>query len=136
MKLIAVMCFCLLVMPLHSAEEVVFPTMEQQQRYEQLIGELRCLVCQNQTIADSNAGLAVDLRRQVAEQVRAGKSNREIKNYLTERYGDFVLYKPRIKPETLLLWFGPGLIFLAALGVLVGIIRNRRRQLDHEEGVS
>lgn len=136
MKIIFALLASLLIMPLHAAEEVVFFTAEQQQRYEQLIDELRCLVCQNQTIADSNAGLAVDLRRQVAEQVRAGKTNVEIKDYLTERYGDFVLYKPRVKPETMLLWFGPVLIFLIALGVLVGIVRNRRRQLDHEEGVS
>lgn len=136
MKIIFALLASLLIMPLHAAEEVVFSTAEQQQRYEQLIDELRCLVCQNQTIADSNAGLAVDLRRQVAEQVRAGKTNVEIKDYLTERYGDFVLYKPRVKPETMLLWFGPVLIFLIALGVLVGIVRNRRRQLDHEEGVS
>lgn len=136
MKIIFALLASLLITPLHAAEEVVFSTAEQQQRYEQLIDELRCLVCQNQTIADSNAGLAVDLRRQVAEQVRAGKTNVEIKDYLTERYGDFVLYKPRVKPETMLLWFGPVLIFLIALGVLVGIVRNRRRQLDHEEGVS
>lgn len=136
MKIIFALLASLLIMPLHAAEEVVFSTAEQQQRYEQLIDELRCLVCQNQTIADSNAGLAVDLRRQVAEQVRAGKTNVEIKDYLTERYGDFVLYKPRVKPETMLLWFGPVLIFLIALGVLVGIVRNRRRQLDREEGVS
>ena len=88
--------------------------------------QLRCLVCQNQSVAESNAGLAVDLRNQVREQVAAGKSDREIIDFMTTRYGDFVLYKPPVKGTTLLLWFGPGLLLL--VGGLVGwrILRGRR----------
>lgn len=88
--------------------------------------QLRCLVCQNQSVAESNAGLAVDLRNQVREQVVAGKSDREIIDFMTSRYGDFVLYKPPVKGTTLLLWFGPGLLLL--VGGLVGwrILRGRR----------
>ena len=88
--------------------------------------QLRCLVCQNQSVAESNAGLAVDLRNQVREQVVAGKSDREIIDFMTTRYGDFVLYKPPVKGTTLLLWFGPGLLLL--VGGLVGwrILRGRR----------
>lgn len=87
----------------------------QEARYHQLINELRCLVCQNQTIAESNAPLAVDLRGQVTKQLAEGRSNAEITAYLTERYGDFVLYRPPFKATTALLWAGPFLLLLAAL---------------------
>ena len=84
-------------------------------RYHQLINELRCLVCQNQTIAESNAPLAVDLREQVKKQLAEGKSNTEITSYLTARYGDFVLYRPPFKANTLLLWAGPFVLLSGAL---------------------
>lgn len=87
----------------------------QDTRYHQLINELRCLVCQNQTIAESNAPLALDLREQVRKQLSEGKSNAEISRYLTDRYGDFVLYRPPFKASTALLWLGPFLLLLAAL---------------------
>ena len=87
----------------------------QDTRYHQLINELRCLVCQNQTIAESNAPLAVDLREQVKKQLAEGKSNTEITSYLTARYGDFVLYRPPFQASTLLLWAGPFLLLLGAL---------------------
>lgn len=80
---------------------------EQEERYRSLISELRCLVCQNQTIADSSAPLAVDLRGQVQTQLAAGRSEDEIRSYLTDRYGDFVLYKPPLRLRTLALWIGP-----------------------------
>ena len=80
------------------------------QRVVEVSEQLRCLVCQNQSIADSNAELAVDLRNQVIEQVKAGKTNKEIVDYMVERYGDFVLYKPPFKANTVILWLGPGLI--------------------------
>ncbi|OGB01768.1 MAG: cytochrome C biogenesis protein [Burkholderiales bacterium RIFCSPHIGHO2_12_FULL_69_20] len=89
--------------------------------------ELRCLVCQNQTIADSNAGLAVDLRNQVREMLRAGKSEREIVDYMTARYGDFVLYRPPVKNTTALLWFGPPLLLGAGLVTLWLVLRRRSR---------
>jgi cytochrome c-type biogenesis protein CcmH len=89
--------------------------------------ELRCLVCQNQTIADSNADLAVDLRNQVRQMLREGKSQREIIDYMTARYGDFVLYRPPVKGTTMLLWFGPVLALFAGVTVLVLVLRRRSK---------
>jgi cytochrome c-type biogenesis protein CcmH len=97
---------------------------EAQQRYQRLINELRCLVCQNQSIAESNAPLAVDLREQVALQLAAGRSDGEIRRYLTDRYGDFVLYKPPLRARTLLLWAGPALLLV--LGLLIALRQTRR----------
>ena len=96
-------------------------------RMQAITLELRCLVCQNQTIADSNADLAVDLREQVREMLRQGKSNREIIDYMTARYGDFVLYRPPVKGTTALLWFGPGVLLLGGLVVLWMVLRRRSR---------
>jgi cytochrome c-type biogenesis protein CcmH len=93
-------------------------------RVQALSHQLRCVVCQNQTLADSQADLAVDLRRQMREQMRAGASDAAVKDYLVQRYGDFVLYRPPLKPSTWLLWFGP-LLLLAV--VVVAIARKRRR---------
>jgi cytochrome c-type biogenesis protein CcmH len=98
----------------------------EQQRLRQLEEKLRCLVCQNQTLADSNAELAGDLRREVADQVKAGKSDEQIIEYLVQRYGDFVLYDPPFKLRTLLLWIGPFALFAFAAGVLVLVLRRRR----------
>ena len=94
-------------------------------RLKNLALELRCLVCQNQTIADSNADLAVDLRREVRAQIVKGRSDAEIKQYLVERYGDFVLYKPPVQANTSLLWFGP--FGLLAVGFAVWWLFIRRR---------
>ena len=96
-----------------------------QARYEGITKELRCLVCQNETIADSNATLAVDLRREVHEMIAAGKSDQEIKDFMLARYGDFVLYNPPIKSTTVMLWYGP--FALLELGVLIAVITVRRR---------
>jgi len=96
-----------------------------EKRVMALAEELRCLVCQNQTLADSNADLALDLRRQIREQLKAGRSERQVIDYLVDRYGDFVLYRPPLKATTVLLWFGPFL--LLALGALV-LVRRVRRQ--------
>lgn len=98
---------------------------EAQGRYQRLVNELRCLVCQNQSIAESNAPLAVDLREQVARQLAEGRSDGEIRNYLTARYGDFVLYKPPLRARTLLLWAGPAL--LLGLGLAIAWRQTRRR---------
>ena len=95
-------------------------------RIRQLEEKLRCLVCQNQTLADSNAELAGDLRKQVREQIAAGRSDEEIVDYLVQRYGDFVLYEPRFKATTVLLWVGPFALLLGAAGVLVLTLRRRR----------
>jgi cytochrome c-type biogenesis protein CcmH len=96
-------------------------------RMVRITSELRCLVCQNQTIADSNAALAVDLRREARELLRQGKSDADVIDYMTARYGDFVLYRPPLKATTVLLWFGPFL--LLALGAFV-LVRRVRRQRD------
>ena len=95
-----------------------------EKRVQQLSHELRCLVCQNQTLADSNAPLAVDLRNQVREQLKSGKSERDVVDFLVARYGDFVLYRPPLKASTVLLWAGPFL--LLALGIVLLVRRLRR----------
>jgi len=95
-------------------------------RIRQLEEKLRCLVCQNQSLADSNAELAGDLRKQVRDQVAAGRSDDEIIGYLVQRYGDFVLYEPPFKATTALLWIGPFLLFAAAAGFLIAAVRRRR----------
>jgi cytochrome c-type biogenesis protein CcmH len=95
-------------------------------RIRHLEERLRCLVCQNQTLADSNAELAGDLRRQVREQVAAGKTDEQIVDYLVQRYGDFVLYSPPFKATTVLLWVGPFLLLAVGAGVLVVVLRRRR----------
>jgi cytochrome c-type biogenesis protein CcmH len=103
-----------------------------EQRMRNLTEQLRCLVCQNETLADSRADLAEDLRKQIREQMKAGKSDKEIIAYLTDRYGDFVLYKPPVKATTYLLWFGP-FVFLIGGTVLLYRFVKRRRELIHEE---
>ncbi|HET9046981.1 MAG TPA: cytochrome c-type biogenesis protein [Casimicrobiaceae bacterium] len=95
-------------------------------RLKKLESELRCLVCQNQTLADSDASLAGDLRREVRTLAVAGKTDAEIKDYLVARYGDFVLYSPPVKTLTWLLWFGPLLLLIAGGGIWLAIVRRRR----------
>jgi cytochrome c-type biogenesis protein CcmH len=95
-----------------------------------LAEKLRCLVCQNQTLAESNADLAVDLRREVKEQIKAGKSDAQIMDYLVQRYGDFVLYQPPFKPITVLLWVGPFLLLVIALGALFRRLARRRKAAE------
>lgn len=103
----------------------------QQARYERLTSELRCLVCQNQTIADSNAELAQDLRRQTRNMIRDGKTDAEITQFMTERYGDFVLYRPPLKPTTWLLWGAPVILLLfGAIAAVIVISRKSREGSD------
>lgn len=92
--------------------------------------ELRCLVCQNQTIADSHADLAVDLRRQVREMLQNGQSEQQVIDYMTARYGDFVLYRPPFKALTALLWIGPAVMVVVGLGTLFVVLRRRSRLAD------
>jgi len=99
-----------------------------EKRYHTLVTELRCLVCQNQTIADSNADLAKDLRREVHDMLVAGKTDDEIKDFMLERYGDFVLYKPPVRSSTVPLWLGPFILLAIGLVVVVVIIRRRTSQ--------
>ena len=97
-----------------------------EERVMKLSKELRCLVCQNETLADSRADLAEDLRNQIREQMKAGKSDKEIVAYLTDRYGKFILYNPPIDPTTYLLWFGPFVLLLAGLFLLFRYVKQRR----------
>lgn len=104
-------------------------------RVKELSQQLRCLVCQNETLADSQADLATDLKRQIREQMKAGKSDKEILVFLTDRYGDFVLYRPPVKATTYLLWFGPFILLGGGLFALFRYIKYRGEQI-HEEPLS
>ena len=99
-------------------------------RYKHLIVELRCLVCQNQSLADSDAGLAHDLRREVWELMDQGQSDAQIAEFLVTRYGDFVLYNPPVKPSTYILWYGPFVLLAIGLLVLVRTLKRRGKQTD------
>lgn len=115
-------------MPVYAAVEVhEFDDPAQEARYKKLIAELRCLVCQNQNLADSNAELALDLRNKTYEMIRAGQSDEEIIGYMVQRYGDFVLYRPPLRTSTVLLWIGPFIIMGVGVAVLFNVIRRRRR---------
>ncbi len=115
-----------------SIETYTFKTAEQEALYKELIKELRCLVCQNQDIADSNAELAKDLRRQTYEMISKGSTRDDVVNYMVARYGDFVLYRPPFKMKTLLLWVGPPLFLLLSLFFLVKFLRNRPKTAEIE----
>ena len=104
---------------------------EQEARYNKLIAELRCLVCQNQNLADSNAELAVDLRRKTYEMVKQDKSEGEIVDFMVDRYGEFVLYRPRLSNSTLLLWAGPFIILMIGISLLIRTVRRRRAGQDN-----
>ena len=107
--------------------EPAFADAALQGRYEHMIRELRCVQCQNATIADSPVGLAADLRREVREMIGAGKSDRDIKGFMTERYGDFVLYDPPLTARTYLLWAAPALLVLITISVAWRVILRRSR---------
>jgi cytochrome c-type biogenesis protein CcmH len=115
-----------------AAPAAADPVLEK--RVMALAEELRCLVCQNQTLAESNAPLAEDLRTQVREKMRQGKSDREVIDFLVERYGDFVLYRPPLKATTILLWFGP--LLLLAVGFAALLRRVQRRRAAEETQIS
>jgi cytochrome c-type biogenesis protein CcmH len=114
-------------MPVLAKVEVrQFDSPEQEERYDKLVSELRCLVCQNQNLADSNAELAVDMRRKTYEMVKQDKSEKEIAAFMVQRYGDFVLYRPPLNSNTLLLWAGPFIILLVGITLLFRTIQKRR----------
>lgn len=120
---------CLLLAPLAGAVDSGqrFEDAAQQARFERLIRDLRCLVCRSESIADSNAPLAADLRREVESLMRAGRSDEEIYAFMTERYGDFVLLKPPVAPRTWLLWAAPALFLAGGLAVVLVVVRRRAR---------
>ena len=109
-------------------EPVIFENKNLEERYYFLIEEIRCLVCQNQSLADSNAPLAQDLRNEIFKMIQANKSNIEIMEFLVERYGDFVLYRPPLKKNTWLLWFGPFLFLVIGFFVAVFVIKKQSKE--------
>jgi cytochrome c-type biogenesis protein CcmH len=118
-----------------KVEVLSFDDPAKEATYNKLITELRCLVCQNQNLADSNAELAVDLRRKTYEMVKDDKSEREIVDFMVDRYGEFVLYRPPLNSNTLLLWTGPFIILLVGLTLLIRTILRRRaaQEVDIDE---
>ena len=130
----ALLALCL-VLPLFAAAKEAAPASDDpvlEARVMRVASELRCLVCQNQTIADSHADLAQDLRQQVREMLQKGQSDAQIIDYMTQRYGDFVLYRPPVKSTTALLWFGPAVLMLGGLGVLAVVLRRRSKLPDDQ----
>lgn len=120
-------CFSSAIIAKEAQPSAADPVLEE--RVMKLSKELRCLVCQNETLADSRADLADDLRNQIREQMKAGKSDQEIIGYLTARYGKFILYNPPVDPTTYLLWFGPFVFMLAGLAVLFRYLKQRRERI-------
>ena len=116
-----------------SIEASIFETEEQQSRYTQLIEDIRCPVCQGQSIGGSNSGLAKDLREKVREMILDGQSDLEIYSYMVERYGDFVVYKPPVNTKTYLLWFAPLFILILSL---IFLFRSTRRNKEKKVNVS
>jgi len=134
MKKLIILLLCLLPTFSYAGEAkdlAADPVLEK--RMIGLAENLRCLVCQNESLASSHAELAEDLRREVREQMAQGKNDQEIIDYLVARYGDFVLYKPPVKSYTVLLWFGPFALLLIGAGVLVYQLRKRRRTVQESE---
>ena len=109
-----------------DAAPLQFQNAAEEARFHALTLQLRCVMCQNQSLADSNALIALQLRREVLELMRKGMSDAQIKDYLVQRYGEFVLYKPRLEGGTLLLWIGPAVVLLAGAGVVAAIVRRRK----------
>ena len=114
-------------------EPLIFANQQQQERFNKLTEELRCLVCQNQNLADSDAPLAHDLRREVHEMVLAGRTNKQIKEFLVTRYGDFVLYRPPVQKNTYLLWLGPLVLLLIGALILRSSISKRSALLETDK---
>jgi len=108
-----------------SPTPLVFHDQAEEERFRALVGELRCVMCQNQSLSDSDAQIAHDLRREVLDLMRRGMSDAEVRDFLVARYGEFVLYRPRVSANTWLLWFGPGLLLVVGAFVVVRIVRRR-----------
>jgi len=130
-KFIYILALCLLLGtgPAHAGvtlEAFKFDSKAEEQHFKDLIEELRCLVCQNQSLADSDAELAHDLRAEVYDMIQAGKNDEEIVTFLVARYGDFVLYNPPVKPSTYLIWFGPFVLLIIAAFLLLRALRRQK----------
>lgn len=120
----------------HAIDANQLPTPALQKRYDALTQGFRCLVCQDESIAVSNADLAVELRDRVRKLLLEGKSDKDIVDYMVARYGNFVLYKPPLQANTLALWFGPAVLLLIAIGVVVAIVRRRATMDDERESAA
>ena len=116
--------------PTHAVKDVELDNLEDESRFTELANELRCMVCQNQSIADSNAELAKDFRNQVKEKINAGESNQQIREYMVARYGDYILYRPPFNMATALLWGGPFLLILVGIFIIARIIKRRPQKDD------
>jgi len=126
--MLALIAFAGLSINAQTAQPIEDPAIEA--RMKNLTKQLRCLVCQNETLADSQAQLAEDLRREIREQIKAGKSDQEILAYATQRYGDFILYNPPVKVTTYLLWFGPFLLLVIGSILLFRFLQQRRAMIE------
>ena len=136
-KRIATLVFLLLAFQVSALEPLVFSSQEEEKRYNELTLELRCLVCQNQNLADSDAPLAQDLRQEIYDMMQAGQSNDQIKTFMVDRYGDFVLYRPPMQGNTLALWTIPGILLLIGAIAVFFTVRNRNKKLAaQQEGSS
>ena len=135
MRLILAMLLWLATLPAFAqanqqadAAPLQFRDAAEETRFHALATELRCVMCQNQSLADSNALIALELRREVLDLMRAGKSDGQVKEHLVQRYGEFVLYKPRVEGRTWLLWLGPALVLLAGAVLVVVLVRRKSAQ--------
>ena len=134
-KLLGILALVVMALPALAIDtERAFEDPELQARYEEIISEVRCLKCQNQTLKDSNAFLASDLRREIRLMIEEGLSDDEIYDFLVERYGEFALYRPRTSGKTLILWIAPGVLLLGGLFFLAGILRKRMSMPIDEDG--
>jgi cytochrome c-type biogenesis protein CcmH len=125
--------FLIFIIPLSAWSKEAIPVAEDpevEKRMLALTMDLRCLVCQNESIADSRADFSNDIRREIREQIKANKSDQEIIQFLVDRYGDFVLYNPPVKLTTVFLWFGPVVLFIIGFGTLIAYLKRRRHQIE------
>ncbi len=128
MKRSLIILFMLMAGIAAAIEPYDFKNSDEEARFRELLTQLRCVMCQNQSLVDSNAGIAADLRREVFTLIQEGKTDAQIKDYLVERYSEFVLYQPPVRPGTWLLWFGPLLIVLSGAVVISVQVRKNRTQ--------
>ncbi len=139
MRAVLFLALALILTPAYAAPVVTydFASEDQEALFNKLSNELRCLVCQNQAIADSNAELATDLREEIYSMLQQGKTEKEIVDFMVARYGDFVLYRPPMKPMTYVLWFGPAIALVVGFFVVISIVRKQKRataaEISNEE---
>lgn len=139
MLLNRLLCLCLLLfaLPLHAAiEEYAFGSEEEEERFRKLTYEMRCPKCLNSNIAGSDAPIAADLRREIHDQIREGRSNEEIIEFMSSRYGDFILYRPRLTMGTFLLWFGPAFLLIAGLVIVRRMMLASQKTANNDAALS